>query len=174
MSNHSKLHQVAQPIFVAEVYMIYQQQLLMFKRSSSKKLFPNYWALPGGHIEDNEDALAAAIREVKEETGLNILPENIQLKVVAMHHHLDRQEMFMAFAFVVHLDQQFPLSQDSDEGQAAWIPIDQALQMPEVFPPVKYYFDHVLHNRPGIIYNNSVWENSQLVRVLSQTIDRNS
>ncbi len=29
------------------------------------------WCLPGGHIDPNEKALTAVIREVKEETGLN-------------------------------------------------------------------------------------------------------
>jgi len=174
MSSHINLHLKAQPIFVAEVYIIFEQQLLMFKRSSTKTLFPNFWSLPGGHIETDEDALAAAIREVKEETNVDISPQDIQLKVVAMHHHLDRDEMFIAFAFVANLSKKPTISKKSDEGEASWIKIDQALQMENVFPPVKYYFDHVLHNRAGIIYNNSVWENSQLVRVLSQTVDRNS
>jgi len=31
-----------------------------------------HWAIPGGAIEDNETAAAAAVREVKEETGLEV------------------------------------------------------------------------------------------------------
>ncbi|MFA6075800.1 MAG: NUDIX hydrolase [Negativicutes bacterium] len=34
-----------------------------------------YWSLPGGLVEANESPLAAGIREVFEETGLNINPE---------------------------------------------------------------------------------------------------
>ena len=32
--------------------------------------YQGYWALPGGYVEQNEQALAAAHRELTEETGL--------------------------------------------------------------------------------------------------------
>jgi ADP-ribose pyrophosphatase YjhB (NUDIX family) len=32
------------------------------------------WCLPGGHIEQNETAVEAVIREVREETGLDFFP----------------------------------------------------------------------------------------------------
>jgi mutator protein MutT len=36
--------------------------------------FVNKWCLPGGHIEENELARDAVIREVREETGLDYIP----------------------------------------------------------------------------------------------------
>jgi bis(5'-nucleosidyl)-tetraphosphatase len=35
--------------------------------------FGEYWGLPRGHIEENEDALSTAEREIKEETGITEL-----------------------------------------------------------------------------------------------------
>ena len=32
------------------------------------------WTFPGGHVEKNEDILSAMKREIKEETGLEVLP----------------------------------------------------------------------------------------------------
>ncbi|MBT4124229.1 MAG: NUDIX domain-containing protein [Candidatus Pacebacteria bacterium] len=99
MTPIKRLHEVAQPIFVSEVYIFHKDKVLMFKRSETKKKFPGFWSIPGGHIDEGEDPLTSAIREVKEETGITITPEDIKLKVVAMHHHLDREEMYMAFDF---------------------------------------------------------------------------
>jgi len=36
--------------------------------------YKNYWSLPGGHIDLNETAEHAVIREVKEEVGLDLQP----------------------------------------------------------------------------------------------------
>lgn len=40
--------------------------------------FPRCWELIGGHGEENEQPLATAIREVREETGIVLLPEDCQ------------------------------------------------------------------------------------------------
>ncbi len=167
------LHQIAVPIFTTEVYILWQDSLLMFKRSETKKKFPGFWSLPGGHIEAGEDPLASAIREVKEETGVAIPPDDIKLKAIAFHHHLDREEMYISFAFVAELTAEPTVTAESEEGTAHWIKKSDAVTLENVFPPVKYYFDHILNNEPGILYNHSEWENSQLVRILSQSADRN-
>ena len=168
------IHEVAQPIFTSDAYIFYKDSLLMFKRSENKKKFPGFWSIPGGHIDEGEDPLATAIREVKEETGVTITPLDIKLKVVALHHHIDRHEMYIAFAFVTHLKDEPHLLNNSDEGTSYWVEKTKAMSLENVFPPIKYYFDHVINNRPGIIYNQSQWENSKLLKVLSETVDVNS
>ncbi len=173
MTAIKKLHEVDQPIFVAEVYIVHQNKLLMFKRSETKEKFPGFWSIPGGHIDEGEEPLASAIREVKEETGVTIKPNEIKLKVVAFHHHLDRQEIYIAFSFYIELSEEPKIKPAVTEGEAHWVEINKAKNLENVFQPVKYYFDHVLNNKPGIIYNNSEWKNTQLVRVLSETIDQN-
>jgi 8-oxo-dGTP diphosphatase len=44
---------------------------------TQRKVHPffDYWALPGGHIEEGEKAIDAVKREVREETGLDFKPE---------------------------------------------------------------------------------------------------
>lgn len=43
----------------------------------------NVWALPGGGIEANELIKSGAVREVKEETGIEISEENLQVVAIA-------------------------------------------------------------------------------------------
>lgn len=172
-SGQKHLQDVAATVFTVDVCIRAGDQALMFKRSADKKVFPGWLALPGGHIEEGEDPLAAAIRETHEEVGVMLTPKNIQLKFMAMHHHADRNELFIVFGFLALLDKK-PDTLSNHEGNASWIRIDELLTMETVFPPVKYYFPHVLGNKPGIVYNYSVWKNSQLVRVVSEHTDRNS
>jgi ADP-ribose pyrophosphatase YjhB (NUDIX family) len=47
-----------------------QNEILLIKRSTPP--FVGYWALPGGRSEPNETVEQTAIREVKEEIGLNV------------------------------------------------------------------------------------------------------
>jgi 8-oxo-dGTP diphosphatase len=44
--------------------------ILLIKRSTPP--FVGYWALPGGRVEPGETACQAIIRDVKEETGLDV------------------------------------------------------------------------------------------------------
>lgn len=165
-----RLHELGQLIVACEVYIVHDNKVLMHKRAADKKKFPGFWIGPGGHVDANEDVLSTVIREVKEETGVEISSSDISLKVLAFHHHLDRGEVWMEYLFRATIPSaQRPVS--NHEGFSKWIPIDELAVLENVFPPSKYYFDHILFDRPGIIYNASDWENSQLLKAHSQMTD---
>jgi len=47
-------------------------------RAKNKKLFPNKWDVSvGGHISAGEEPLTTAVRETKEELGLEISREDL-------------------------------------------------------------------------------------------------
>lgn len=47
-------------------------RVFLQRRAPTRALFPGAWDIVGGHAEEGEDALAALVREVEEETGWRI------------------------------------------------------------------------------------------------------
>ena len=53
--------------FTSSAYVVYQEKVLLHWHKKVMEYLP-----PGGHIETNEDPVEAALREVMEETGLEV------------------------------------------------------------------------------------------------------
>ena len=65
--------------FLSAIYLIIKNEKgeVLLQRRQGTKLWPGYLALPAGHIDEKEDAYEAAIREAKEELGIEISVEDI-------------------------------------------------------------------------------------------------
>ena len=72
--------------------------LLLIKRSEKSEAFPNCWALPGGFLDKGESIEQCAVRELKEETGL----EAKMLSPMGVFSKLDRdpREQVISHAFL--------------------------------------------------------------------------
>jgi 8-oxo-dGTP pyrophosphatase MutT (NUDIX family) len=57
----------------AAIFFTDGSSVLLLKRSDSGD-YPDTWALPGGTAKTGESAIGTAIRETKEETGLDSIP----------------------------------------------------------------------------------------------------
>ena len=57
-------------IVIAEMQLTRDFYVLMIKRKNDP--YKNQWAFPGGFVDENELFIDAAIRELKEETGLRL------------------------------------------------------------------------------------------------------
>lgn len=78
------------------------------------------WSLPGGGIHKNEDAVTGAVREVFEETALNLRPEQIQF---VKSDFMSKYGLSFAYdMFFVELNQELPLKpQRLEIIEARWI-----------------------------------------------------
>ena len=65
------------------VLLLDSPAVLMIQRADA--LFPGYWNLPGGHVHAGEDALTAAVRELREEVG--VLAARSDLRFVGVSHY---------------------------------------------------------------------------------------
>lgn len=65
--------------FLSSVYLIIrnEEKQILLQRRQGTKLWPGFLALPAGHIDEGENAYDAAIREAKEELGIEISIDNI-------------------------------------------------------------------------------------------------
>jgi 8-oxo-dGTP diphosphatase len=54
----------------AVVYRPESETFLLVKRADTKEMNPGKWEFPGGFVEDDETEREAALRELREETGL--------------------------------------------------------------------------------------------------------
>ena len=154
-----------------ECLIVKDDKVLLMKRSASSAKFPGYWIGPGGHVDENEDVLSAAIRETEEETGIKIAESKISLKVVAIGRHLDRNETYMIYYFLAHLDSDQEIK-NSEEGNSEWIPIGDIPNLKNLFPPFKYYVGHALEENSGILYTNVELRNLEIVNVASRRTDK--
>jgi len=66
---------------VANIFFVNEGKILILKRNSSGKNFGKF-NLPGGKIDSGETPLMAALRELKEETGIKIDYANFFRKTI--------------------------------------------------------------------------------------------
>jgi len=58
--------------FVGIILVNSDGKVLLQLRCKHDFLYPNYWTLPGGKVEEDESPELAIVREVKEELGLDL------------------------------------------------------------------------------------------------------
>lgn len=104
--------------------------ILLIKRENDP--YKDFWAFPGGFINMNESAEEAAIRELKEETGLEVKKAE-QLKAYS-NPNRDPRERVITIVFIAESEKNIVKGED-DAKEAKWFQIDN-------LPPLA--FDHEL------------------------------
>ena len=54
-------------------------RILLVHRNASRVWAPGCWDAPGGHIEEGESDFDALAREMREELGVVVMPDNVRL-----------------------------------------------------------------------------------------------
>jgi 8-oxo-dGTP diphosphatase len=115
------------------VFLLNGDDVLLIRRSTQARIFPGVCNGIGGHVERGEDVLASAIREVREETGLEL--QHLWLRgVISIAHSQYRDSAAgenepgaLVFVFVGRTDRREVTA--SDEGELCWVALDQLHKM---------------------------------------------
>ncbi len=104
--------------------LVYQGKLILMQNRTAKEW--SGYALPGGHVEKRESIVDSVIREVKEETGLDIYHPKL-CGVKQFPKNGGRYLVFLfktnEFAGALH---------SSEEGEMVWVDRSQLAEYPTV------------------------------------------
>jgi 8-oxo-dGTP diphosphatase len=110
-----------------------------------RKNYPQGLALPGGFVDDGEWVADAAVREAKEETGLDI--ELIELFHVYSDPGRDTRQHTVSIVFIARASGQ-PVG--GDDAAACIVSPPDALPSPLVFDHPIIVADYLVYRRNGV------------------------
>ncbi len=93
-----------------------------------KHLNSEHWSFPKGHVEENETEIETALREVKEETGLEVMLDPSFRETVTYFPRKDTQKVVVYFMGKAKCAYDF-IPQEDEIAEIKWVDIGRALQM---------------------------------------------
>ncbi len=113
---------------VAKAILVAGDKILVLKRSADDTRRPLQWDLPGGAIDPGEDVKQACAREVQEEAGIMLAPNDFKT-IYAMTEPLS-ETLSATFIFFRANCEQTDVLLSSEHIQSRWVTLEQA---PELF-----------------------------------------
>lgn len=119
-----------------------KNEFLITKRTPNKS-FPNMWIIPGGSASLGDDSLSAALREVKEEIGIDLEPNKGRLITSFIREELSSFKDVWLFNEDVDIND--VVHQEDEVSDSMWATKEMIFRMIEegTFIPVLSYLDRL-------------------------------
>lgn len=147
-----RTHERGKPMLAGDYHLVVviwvlnsKGQFLVTKRTPNKR-FPNLWEPTGGSAVTGDTSLDAALREVKEETGLTLEPENGK---IILSNRLDEYPDFLdVWLFKQDFDISEVVLQEGETCDAKWATEQEIRSMIDTgeFVPVFDYIEEVFES----------------------------
>ena len=81
--------------------------------------------LPGGFVDNDENAEQGMAREIKEETGLDINPEKVvyQFSIPNVYHYSGMDIHTLDLFFLCHVTSEVEVKANDDAAELQWVPL---------------------------------------------------
>ncbi|MCB9062237.1 MAG: NUDIX domain-containing protein [Halobacteriovoraceae bacterium] len=118
-------------------------KILLIKRKNNP--YKNFWALPGGFLEEGENPHTACLRELEEETQLNLNQEGYPLSLRQRIGRDPRGEV-KSYPFMFHIENEVPVIAQDDAKEVKWIRILD-------FPSLAFDHEEIICEGLGCLFN---------------------
>lgn len=143
-------------------YLIKNKKVVAIKYKQRNKM-SGYYDIPGGKIEERETPKETAIREMKEETGLEVNKLKYKGNMI-----VEYPEKIFDFDLFIANESQGTL-QESEENTAEWIEINDLLQRDKILSCImildKFFIKVLINNKYNVKMNIKVDNEENILEV---------
>lgn len=122
------------------VYIVEQCKVMLSRRANTGWL-DGHLCAPGGHVEEGETPIEAMLREIKEELGVDVNPQDLDFLCVAQRN--SKPEQYVAFEFVIKNKGYKYINAEPEKcSELVWVDINDLPK--ETIPDFKQIVDEAL------------------------------
>lgn len=113
----------------------------MLSRRANTGWLDGHLCAPGGHVEEGETPIEAMLREIKEELGVDVNPQDLDFLCVAQRN--SKPEQYVAFEFVIKNKGYKYINAEPEKcSELVWVDINDLPK--ETIPDFKQIVDEAL------------------------------
>lgn len=150
------MYDTAQPYIASYVVFRDGNKIALLLRGKNVSWMQNYYGLPSGKVEKNEPYLAAAVREAKEEVGVDIKQSDLK-HILTMHRQEpgDTNEWVDVFFEATNWEGELQNAEPHVHDKLEWVDLDT---LPDnLITSVKEALEHI---KKGDTYFEYGWTKS--------------
>lgn len=142
-------------VICANVFVRKDGKYLLMKRSKDKKYAPNKIHPFGGKVDLDENPYLGAVREIKEEVGIDI--KNLKLEAVILEKTDEKDLPVNWLIFHFSADYDKGEIKKTEEGEAVLLTVEE-IKLSDLFPSVKSIIGHILKPNDGTVFTTNSYK----------------
>jgi ADP-ribose pyrophosphatase YjhB (NUDIX family) len=136
------------------VFLKRDNKYLLLKRIENQEMDPGLYNGVGGRVKIGETYLDTAVRKIKEESGYEVLPDELKFVGLAREEECEHGDWTMAFYMTEVEEETPPTGWKNENGSLEWVKETEVLKK-NVVSDLKIFFPEVVKNK-GVFF--AVWK----------------